>query len=430
MQQSQTWTSRLHFILATSGAAIGLGTVWAAPFTIGQNGGGSCFLMYVILTFLVGLPILHVEIMLGSRSRKNILSGIKYICSEERISQNWGLIGYASMLLLICILSFYVIVGGKVLAFLINYILKALFNLSYHPNNMLYDFIMSQCFCLLTLAMCVNSIRQGVERCVKYLMPLLFLSLIGLLLLCHDLSGFRPAITYLFHFDSSYSMIRSMLAAMGLSFFTLATGAGCMMNYGAYLKSSKGIFPINFITAVMIVVAVCLSGILVFTVTFTQGIPPSQGHELVFNAIPFALSKFGSFADISGAVFFFLILLAALTSSISLLEPLLRVSDEQFNIPRLNAGIVCIIILFFTSILYIVSTHEKWGINIFNLVTQTIIEQALPFMALMYLFFGIRSNTSLTDPSAARPLYYYIMITTRFISPLALIVLIGSKLWS
>ena len=419
---NQYWTSHLHFILAISGAAIGLGTVWAAPFTIGSHGGGICLFLYILLTILIGLPILHIEILMGYRSQKNIIQGIEQLRSASSLSPHWNYLGHFSVVLLFFILSFYVIVGGQVTWQIFAHLLQPL-NLKTTLHHQHQEYFCSLFFSFLTFWVSKSSLKSGIERCVKFLMPTLFICLIFILLGLRDLDGFNQALAYLFYIDFSALNRDSFSAAMGLSFFTLATGAGCMMNYGAYLSNKHSLLLVNFISSLMVIVGVCLSGLIVFTMTFNQHLPPETGPNLVFITIPLALNQFAPYEHWANIIFFLLLLSAAITSSISLLDPLMRIAHEKFNIKKSKSGMYTLLILCITSTLYI-----YFDSSLLERVSKIIMEYLLPMSALGYVLFSKSTKLLSFYPENHHLINHTLSLSIRYLCPLALIFLLGSHL--
>lgn len=418
----QSWTSHIHFILAISGAAIGLGTVWAAPFTIGSHGGGICLFLYIILTMLIGLPILHLEILMGYQTQTNIIDGINQLSITANASRHWRMIGYLSAGLLFFILSFYVVAGGQVIEQILTNFFKIIkFNPGINQLNLSY--ISSLIFSGLTFWVSKTPLKRGIERCVKVLMPALFMSLLFILFGLKDLDGFDTAFNYLFEINFNDLNMFSFSAAMGLSFFTLATGAGCMMNYGAYLNNRKSLLFINAISSMMVIIGVCLSGLIVFTISFNQNLAPESGPSLIFITIPIALKQFFPYELWANIIFFLLLLSAAITSSISLLEPLMRITDEKLKISKEKSGVFALTVLLFTSAIYIYS-NENW----LEKISTVIMEYLLPASALGYVLFARKIKLLSCLPEKNRIIQKLLSFAINYLCPLALIFLLGGHL--
>jgi NSS family neurotransmitter:Na+ symporter len=418
----QNWTSHIHFILAISGAAIGLGTVWAAPFTLGSHGGGVCLFLYILLTVLIGLPILHTEILMGHRTQSNIIEGIDQLRKSADLTQRWNILGYLSACLLFFILSFYVIVGGQVIQHTLLNLFKILdINTAFDGQHQNYAY--SLVFSFLTYWVSKSSLKKGIERCVKILMPALFICLIFILIGLRSLDGFDQAFNYLFRIDFNSLNMSTFSAAMGLSFFTLATGAGCMMNYGAYLSNKQSLLWVNFISSFMVILGVCLSGLIVFTMTFNQHLAPDSGPDLIFITIPLALKQFSPFDLWANVIFFLLLLSAAITSSISLLEPLMRVANEKHHIPKSKSGILSLLILCITSAIYVYVDG-----NLLEKVSAIIMEYLLPASALCYVLFARHTGLLKHYPENNSIINKTLLFSIHYLCPAALIFLLGSHL--
>jgi len=319
------WASRLGFILAAAGSAVGLGNVWKFPYIAGNNGGGAFVLVYLVCICLVGLPIMMAEFMLGRHTRRDAVGA--FIHLEGRRSP-WLAAGWVGVGAAFLILSYYSVVAGWTL----DYVFRALAGsfsgqapeaiegmfgtlVGDGPRQLLWHFV----FVLLCLGIVIGGVQKGIERWSKILMPILF-ALLALLFVNGLLSkGAWQGITFMFQPDFHRLTAGSVLEAMGHAFFTLSLGMAAMITYGSYLDKGEDLLAASLRVVLLDTVIALMAGLAIFSVVFSVGMEPAAGPGLVFKTIPVVFSQIpgGYFLAI---VFFLLLAFAALTSAISLLE--------------------------------------------------------------------------------------------------------------
>ena len=321
-QEREQWGSKIGFILAAAGSAVGLGNLWKFPYMAGKNGGGAFVLVYFIMLFLVGFTLMLGEIVLGRHTQLNAIGAYR------KIRKNWAWVGGLGVLAGFLILSFYSVVGGWV----INYLVKSLsggLNISDAAtlgnmfgemvSNPTTPIIYHAIFMILTLLIVFGGIGGGIERASKIMMPALFIMIIVLAIRSMTLPGSMEGIKYLLIPDFSKINMSVILDALGQVFFSLSLGMGCMITYGSYLSKDSNLPESATVIPLIDTGIALLAGFAVLPAVFAFGFEPAQGPGLIFVTLPavFAQMPLGS---IFAILFFLLVLFAALTSSISLLE--------------------------------------------------------------------------------------------------------------
>lgn len=354
MQQKQRehWSSHLGFILAAAGSAIGLGTLWKFPYVTAANGGGLFVLIYIVFTFLIGIPIFIAELVLGRKAQRGAVGIFIALAPNQPF---WKIIGWLGVLSSFLIMSFYSILAGWGL----NYVLMCLnqFYIGRTPQqiNETFDLLSSSgditlfwhfAFTALTVAVVYHGIRHGIEYWSKFMTSSLLVMLLGLCAYSSTLEGFSEAVQYIFYPDFSKFKATGALQALGLSFFTLSLGQGIMLTYGSYMRRTEDIPKTSGIVAIMIVFVSILAALMIFPIIFTFGFEPEQGRGLVFKTLPLLFGKLPGSLLIS-TTFFILFVFTALTSSIALVEVIVANLIDLLGWSRrkavLSTGAACFI---------------------------------------------------------------------------------------
>ena len=341
------WSSRWAFILAATGSAVGLGNIWRFPYITGVNGGGAFVLVYIICVVIFAVPIMMAEIMLGRRGRQNPINTMATLAEEEGCSRNWRFLGWMGVVAGFLILSFYSVVAGWVIDYIFRAgsgifitstdqeILDIFSSLLANPERLL---MMHTTFMALTVIVVSMGVQSGLERAVKFMMPALFLLLIVMVGYAMSTSGFDQGVHYLFKPDFHNLTGKGVLAAMGQAFFSLSLGMGAIMVYGSYLPEKASIARTTLAIAAADTLVAILAGFAIFPLVFTYGLDPTtSGPGLIFVTLPIAFGKM-PYGQLFGTTFFILLLIAAWTSSISLLEPATAWLVENRGLTRAKAS--------------------------------------------------------------------------------------------
>jgi NSS family neurotransmitter:Na+ symporter len=341
------WSSRLAFILAVTGSAVGLGNIWRFPYTAGENGGGAFVLIYLASVVLIGLPIMMAEIMLGRRGRRNPVTTMQILGQEEAGQRYWGLVGLGGIVAGFLILSYYSVIAGWTLAYVFKAMGGAFANANAATVSEDFGAFISNpavtgfwhtVFILITVIVVSLGVQRGIENAVRVLVPGLVIALLVLLGFAITSGDFATGAAFLFTPDFSKVTGQTVLEAMGQAFFSLSIGMGAVMAYGAYLPQDASI-PGTAVAVVSADTAVALlSGLVIFPIVFANGLDPAEGPGLVFQTLPIAFGQMPGGAFV-GFVFFVLLAFAALTSSISLMEPAVAWIVERFDVSRKAAAV-------------------------------------------------------------------------------------------
>lgn len=435
------WSSGLMFVFATTGAAVGLANIWKFSYTTGENGGSAFVLVYLLCVVLIGIPTMISEVMIGRQGRQNASDSMKQLAQQYRSSPKWGLIGWCGSLCLWMMLSFYSVVAGWSLA----YMVKAFagdFNQGApeHISLIWGNFLQSPWMLLLwhsvfmfcTLFTVYLGVQKGIEKASKILLPALLVILV--ILVCYGaIAGdMKTTLTFLFSFNFSEFTPSVILAALGQAFFSLAIGAGCLLVYGAYLPKTTRIGHTLGWVALLDTLVALLAGLAIFPILFAYQLPPSEGPGLMFKVLPIAFGQM-PFGQWIGGAFFILLFFAALSSSISLAEPLVMKTVEKAKVSRLSASLWIGISAWCMGIGALLSFNRladfklfsQW--TIFDVLTDIPINILLPLGGLGFtIFAGWVIPTHLSKQTLALEsdgLYKLWLYLTRFVTPLGIIII-------
>lgn len=339
-----TFGSRLSAILVAAGSAVGLGNIWRFPYVAGENGGGAFLLIYIGCILLLGLPVLLAEFAIGRNSRRNSVGAYKSIAEK---SKGWSIIGYNSVAASFLILGFYFVVSGWTLEYFITSVTgdiaeytSSTINAERFDAFMLHPvrpIIYTLIFVLLTHTVIVMGVQKGIERSAKMLMPLLFIILIVLSIRSITLPDGIEGLKFFFRPDFSKVTAGTFLDALGQAFFSLSISLGCMITYASYFKDDTDLRTTALNVTLLDSVVAVLAGTVIFPAVFSAGIAPAAGPSLVFITLPSIFNTM-SLGAIWSAIFFLLLVLAALTSTISLHEVLTAYVHEEWHLSRKNAA--------------------------------------------------------------------------------------------
>ena len=336
-----TWSSRWTFILAATGSAVGLGNIWKFPYMAGDNGGGAFVLVYLACICIIGLPIMLGEIMIGRRGRSSPANSMKSLAAEANTSSAWTLLGATGALAGLLILSFYSVAAGWAM----SYIFNGFQNITAESSSSSFNNLLSSpsslifwhsLFIAITVFIVARGILKGLEKWINTLMPILFLIILLLCIYAMQTGAFFEGLRYLFMPDFSKINPQVMLEALGQAFFTLSLGMGAIMAYGAYMPANQNIGKTAVSVAALDTGVALLAGIAIFPIVFANGLAPSEGPGLVFVTLPIAFSAM-PLGILFGTLFFVLLSIAALSSSISLIEPGVAWLIESLKIKRITA---------------------------------------------------------------------------------------------
>ncbi|GJQ19958.1 MAG: sodium-dependent transporter [Bacteroidia bacterium] len=320
-----TWGSRIGFILAAAGSAIGLGNIWRYPYVTGQNGGAAFVLLYLACVLVIALPILLAELSLGRHTTLNPVGAFKKLTK----SKVWPLVGYLGVVTGAGILSFYLVVAGWTLGFIVRTIIPSTESFTAFVSNPWEELGYFTAFLLLTVYVVLGGVERGIERWSKLLMPALAAILFLLIIYNLTLDGAMKGVEFYLNPDFSKIHGSTFLAALGQAFFSLSLGMGTMITYGSYISKKENIPFSATAVALSDTLIAFLAGLMIFPALFAVGVEPTQGPSLVFEVLPRVFSTMPG-GTLLGVLFFILLAIAALTSTVSLLEvPVAFLVDEK-----------------------------------------------------------------------------------------------------
>jgi NSS family neurotransmitter:Na+ symporter len=327
------WGSQLGFVLAAAGSAIGLGNIWRFPYVTGQSGGGAFVLVYLCCVVFVALPVMLLEISLGRATQRNPVGALLAV----RPGTRWRFLGYLALATGLGILSYYAVIAGKVAAYCASYA-RALTGgggADYQgtAGSVVFYFAF---FLVLTLAVVAGGVQRGIERWSKILMPLLLVTMLGIIARGLFLPGSLAGVQWFLTPDFSKIDGRVVLAAMAQAFFSLSLGMGAMLTYGSYLSKQQDILRCGAWVVFFDTLVAVLAGLMIFPAVFALGHDPAAGTTLTFQVLPAVFAGMPGGTAI-GLLFFFLLGVAALTSTVSLLEVVTAYFVDERSWPRSRA---------------------------------------------------------------------------------------------
>lgn len=441
--QREHWASQFGFIMAAAGSAIGLGSLWRFPYVAGDNGGGAFVLLYIIFTYLLGVPLFIAELIIGRKAQKSPIFAYQELSGQ---STNWKMIGYLNLLTSFVILSFYCVVSGWCLNYALMSLnqftagkspeaIRAIFDTVYTSSDL--NIFWMILFILLNVGVVYTGIRKGIEHWSKILTPALLAILIAMLIYGTTTSGFPEAVKFIFSPTFSKLTPSVILNALGMAFFTLSVGLGIVVTYGSYLKPSENIPKTAFIVATMTLLVSLMAALMIFPIVFTFNFPPEGGAGLVFQTMPILFAKLPGNLVIS-TVFFLLFVFTALTSSISLLEVLVANLMELFHWNRAKAVIVSALGTFIFGIPSALAGSKAlfptwksiYGKDFFDTMNYISASWMIPIAGLLTTFFiGFVMKKELIKEeflkgTGMRFLFHPWFFMIKYVAPLAVIIII------
>ncbi len=363
MQVQDNWTSNWGFILAAIGGAVGLGNLWKFPYMAGENGGGAFVLLYLVAVVFIALPILVAELLLGRQGRASPPHAMENVARSAGASEHWRMVGGMGMLVGFIILTFYSVIGGWVLCYIVKAISGQFTGFDAGVSESAFSNLLASpieltlwhgLFMLLTAGIVARGVAQGIERAVKVLMPALFV-LVAILVVYSAIAGdFRGALAYLFSFDASKITETVVLEAIGQAFFSIGLAMGLMMIYGAYVPKSSSLVRSSYIIVSADTMIALFAGMMIFPIVFAHGLAANQGPGLIFVTLPIAFSDM-PLGVLVATLFFVLLAFAALSSSISILEPAVAWIRSRFGLTRIQACAATALAAFLIGLLSVVS---------------------------------------------------------------------------
>ena len=339
------WSGRTAFILAATGSAVGLGNIWKFPYIAGENGGGTFVLVYLLCIALIGIPIMTAEIMLGRRGKQSPINTMKALAKEANQSPAWSWLGWMGVIAGFLILSYYSVIAGWAMSYVFRTGGGMLIGVTADGASSIFADLVSDperllgwhtFFMVMTMVVVARGVKNGLEKAVTFLMPLLFVLLLILVIYAMTTGYFMEGVRFLFTPGDIDG--KGVLVAMGHAFFTLSLGMGAIMVYGSYLSEEHSIVKASILIALADTAVALLAGLAIFPIVFANGLEPGSGPGLIFQTLPIAFGHMQG-GTLMGVIFFSLLLFAAWTSAISLIEPAVAYLVENHGFTRLSAAI-------------------------------------------------------------------------------------------
>jgi NSS family neurotransmitter:Na+ symporter len=394
------WSSRMGFVLAAAGSAVGLGNIWRFSYMVGDSGGAAFVLVYLACVALVGLPILVAEWMIGRRGQKNPINTMADLATSHGKSKAWALIGVSGVLAAFLILSFYSVIGGWSLNYTLSSVIGTFNGQDADAISGLFGGMLASpttlllwhtAFIILVIGIVARGVTKGLESAARIMMPALVVLMLVLVGYGMTSGHFGEALGFMFSPDWDALDGGVVLAAMGQAFFTLSLGMGIMMAYGSYLGEDVNLISTARTVIILDTAIALLAGLAIFPIVFANGLSAGEGPGLIFVTLPLA---FGNMAGgtVLGLMFFLLLTFAALTSAISLLEPVVETLEERTSLSRLAATFVSGIAVWALGVAALLS-FNVWsevlffGLNIFDLLDTFTSKILLPLTGLGAIIF-------------------------------------------
>lgn len=437
--------SRIGFILAAAGSAVGLGNIWKFPYVTGENGGGAFVILYLFAIALIGLTVFIAESYIGKESRTNAAAGYEVVATSK--NKNWRWAGF-QIFAGIIILSFYAFIIGWIIKYILISFSGLPTNISEAETtftNLITHEIGTQIFfhtvvVALMIYIGLKGIKNGIEKVNLILMPLLVIILAGLLIYATTLDSFGKALNFMFMPDWSKISADSILAAVGQAFFTLSIGMGIIITYSASMAKDANFVKSSVYVAVLDTIVALVAGIIIFSFLFAAGAKSTAGPGLVFISLPLIFGGWGIFGQIIAIAFFCALLFAGITSAVSLLEPSVMYLVEKFKMKRAKAIFIATGFLYVLGIFALLSMSKDYGTmltffgkNLFDWMDYLTSSVALPisgFVTAIFLGYFVDKNVLKTKFTSHVSLTvfntWYFLI--RYVVPIAIVLLFLNKL--
>lgn len=396
MAKRDGFGSAFGVLVAMAGSAVGLGNLWRFPYLVGTNGGAAFIILYLACILVLALPIMYSEFIIGRRSQANVFGAYKKLAPGTK----WCNVGFVYVLCSITIISFYSVVGG----WTINYFVKAvtfsftsasevqlgsMFNQT--VTSVASPLVYMLIFLGLTALIVLAGVKNGIEKYSKIMMPLLFVLVLVIAVRSVTLPNAQQGLSFLFKPDFSKVTSQTFLEALGQAFFSLSVGAGTILTYSSYVKKEENIVSLSVKTAISDTMFAIIAGLAIMPAVFSFGISPTQGPGLVFITLPYIFNQL-PLGSLLAILFFFALFIAALTSSISMLEVIVAYLDEEFKLKRKFSIILSLLVIAFLGVFCslsqgVMADVKILGNNIFDFFDKSSANILLPLGGLIAVVF-------------------------------------------
>ncbi|MAD41182.1 MAG: sodium-dependent transporter [Arcobacter sp.] len=437
--------SRIGFILAAAGSAVGLGNIWKFPYVTGEYGGGAFVIVYLLAILFIGLVVFLAEAVIGQNAQANVATS--FVETSKSKNPKWKFAGIIIISGLI-ILSFYSVVLGWIL----NYVFTSFSALPTDAKTagLAFETLISKDIALqlfyhtliagTVIYIVLKGIKDGIEKINLILMPLLGLILFGLLLYALSLDSFTKALSFMFTPNFSKIDENALLAALGQAFFTLSLGVGTIMTYSASLDKEVNFVKSSILVAIVDTSIAIIAGLIIFSFLFEAGAQSAAGPGLVFISLPVIFSGWGILGHIIAISFFIALVFAGITSAVSMIEPSLMYFIERFNMTRKRATILCGGTFYILGIVALLSMSTKYGAdltffgkNAFDLMDFITSSVMMPLAAIVTcIFLGYYVDKNLLEEKflkhTSKLIFNIWYVLVKYIVPFVILVLLLNKL--
>lgn len=396
MAKRDGFASSFGVLVAMAGSAVGLGNLWRFPYLVGTNGGAAFIIIYLAIVFVLAMPIMYSEFVIGRRAQSNVYGAFKKLAPGS----GWGIIGAMAILCCILVVSFYSVVGGWTIDYLYKGMTLQFTSDSAALGNMFENTVTANWRPLIFMFLFVGSasaillsgVKDGIEKYSKVLMPLLFIMVVVIAVRSVTLPGSGAGLEFLFKPDWSAVTANTFLDALGQAFFSLSVGFGIIFTYASYVKKEENLIKMSVQTASADTLFAILAGVAIMPAVFSFGISPGQGPGLVFVTLPYVFAQL-PLGGVLAIIFFFVLYVAAITSAISLLEVVVAYVIEEFKISRKTAvvatvAMVTVLGVFCSLSQGVLSGVKIFGNNIFDLFDKFSANILMPLGALLVVLFA------------------------------------------
>ncbi len=450
MTETKVWAKKSTFILAAAGSAIGLGNLWKFPYMVGENGGSAFVLVYLLCVLVIGLPLMMSETIVGKFSNGNAVQAIGLTAHKSNASQAWKGIAIMGIIAIFIILSFYSVIAGWAFDYTLAFASGSMENKQASEMGAFFGELLSDpqrlimwqgVFIFFTGLIIALGAYKGIEKSLGIIMPILFLLLFIIVGYSSFATGeFKNTVTYMFSPDFSKITPMVVINAMGQAFFSLNLGICVIMTYAAYMQEEVSITRSSIYVASMDTLMAILAGFAIFPIVFANGLDASGGPGLLFVTLSTAFAQLGTVGTVLGASFFFLVILAALSSSISMVEPFVKWCEERFKLNRVVMTILYCLAAWGFGLITVFSFNiwakvdvlgtGKTPFDLLDFVTSSVM---LPLGGLLIsLYVGWAMNTKISRDGLStlgNGMFGLWLFTIRFVAPiLILIIFISSVL--
>ena len=425
-QPRASFGGKLSVILVAAGSAIGLGALWRFPYIAGKHGGAAFLLVFLLSIFVVGIPAMLAEFAVGRSTKKNAVGAFR------TLSKRWSWLGYSGVLGALLISGYYYIIAGWSLEYFVNSLTGGIFGspLTFKEQFDVFQgswkpLLCAIIFILMTHFIVSRGVEKGIEKAAKFMMPLLFIILVIMAVRVAFMPGASEGYRFCLSCDFAEAFkAETIMMAIGQAFFSLSVGMGCMVTYASYFKQGNNMVSTAFNVSVLTLLVSVLAGLVIFPAVFSAGLQPTEGPALVFVTLP-EIFKGMPLAAVWSAIFFLLVILASLTSTISFHEVLTAYFAEEFSLTRKKAAMLTTVI---SIVLSTVTFFSLFGIDFFNMFDYITANVLMPlgamFTCIMVVWFMKKDfmKSELTNNGTCnRRLTPVILFMLRYITPVLIL---------